>query len=148
MATDAKGSRLALAIAVAAVTAVAAACGTATSTTHGPRPHMTAVIHDRANGTTVRVQVGDHVELIMSSGYWQVHGSSSDVVLAQDGGTKSLPRPKNCPPIPGLGCIPFEIMFTARAKGTAVITASRQTCGEALKCQPPQRHFRVTIVVG
>jgi hypothetical protein len=37
--------------------------------------------------------------------------------------------------------------FLALAPGTAVITASRTTCGEALRCTASQRHFSVTIVV-
>jgi hypothetical protein len=94
------------------------------------------------------VRVGERIKLILSSDYWRVRGSSSDAVLTQDGRARYLPRPKSCPTIPGLGCIPFETTFTALAKGTAVITASRQTCGEALKCQPPQEHFRLTVVVG
>jgi len=106
------------------------------------------VLSDDSNGKTVHVAVGAHVKLIMSSDYWRVHGSSSSAVVVQTGRAHMLPRPKNCPKIPGLGCVPFETTFTALAKGTAVITASRQTCGEALACQPPQEHFRVTIVVG
>jgi len=105
------------------------------------------VVSDGSNGKTVHVTVGERVKLILSSTYWRVHGSSSNAVLAQSGRARLLPRPKSCPKIPGLGCVPFETTFTARAKGTAVITASRQTCGEALACQPPQEHFRVTVVV-
>jgi len=115
---------------------------------HGPRPHPVVVLSEHSNGKTVHVAVGEHVKLILSSDYWRVHGSSSNAVVVQTGRARLLPRPKNCPKIPGLGCVPFETTFTALAKGTAVITASRQTCGEALACQPPQEHFRVTIVVG
>jgi hypothetical protein len=142
--------RLALSTAVAAVIAVVAGCGTAQSVSHGPmpRPHPVMLVRDHSNGKTVHVAVGERVKLIFSSGYWRVHGSSSDAVLAQVGRAHLLPRPKSCPKIPGLGCVPFETTFTAVAKGTAIITASRQTCGEALACQPPQEHFRLTVVVG
>jgi len=140
--------RLALSIAVAALIAVAAGCGAAKSVSDGPRPHPVVVLSGDSNGKTVHVAVGAHVKLIMSSDYWRVHGSSSSAVLSQIGRAHLLPRPKNCPKIPGLGCVPFETTFTALAKGTAVVTASRQTCGEALACQPPQEHFKVTIVVG
>ena len=140
--------RLALSTAVAALIAVAAGCGGAKSVSDGPRPHAVVVLSDDSNGKTVHVAVGAHVKLIMSSDYWRVHGSSSNAVVVQTGRARLLPRPKNCPKIPGLGCVPFETTFTALAKGTAVVTASRQTCGEALACQPPQEHFKVTIVVG
>jgi hypothetical protein len=140
--------RLTLSTVVAALMAVIAGCGTAHSASHGPGHHAVIVLRDRANGKTVHVTVGEHVKLILSSDYWRVHGSSSTAVLVQIGRARLLPRPKSCPKIPGLGCVPFETTFTARAKGTAVITASRQTCGEALACQPPQEHFRLTVVVG
>ena len=147
--TGRRGVRLALCTAVAALIAVMAGCGTAKSVNHGPMagPHPVMVVSDDSNGKTVHVTVGERVKLILSSTYWRVHGSSSNAVLAQSGRARLLPRPKSCPKIPGLGCVPFETTFTARAKGTAVITASRQTCGEALACQPPQEHFRVTVVV-
>jgi len=140
--------RLAWLAVCAAVAVAVVGCGTALSAEHGPRPHVTTVVRDSQNGTTVHLAVGDRLKLIMSSDYWNMHGSSSAAVLAQDGRAHFLPRPKNCPNIPGLGCVPFETTFTAVAKGTAMITASRQTCGEALKCQPPQEHFRLTVVVG
>ena len=159
MATDAGSSirgraagrcltRLALTAAAAALVAVMAACGTAHSAGHGPGSGGVLVLRDHANGTTVHVPVGERIELILSSDYWRVHGSSSDAVLTLNGRAHYLPRPKSCPKIPGIGCIPIETTFTAVAKGTAVLTASRQTCGEALKCQPPQEHFRLTVVVG
>jgi len=132
----------------AAVAVAVAGCGTAMSADHGPRPPATTVIRDSQNGKTVHLAVGDHLKLIMTSTYWNVHGSSSAAVLAQDGRSHLLPRPKTCPAIPGLGCVPFETTFTALANGTAVITASRRTCGEALACQPPQEHFKLTVVVG
>lgn len=148
--TGRSAARLAFCTAVAALIAVMAGCGTAKSVSQGPMagPHQVMVVSDDSNGKTVHVTVGEHVKLILSSTYWHVHGSSSDAVLAQSGRARLLPRPKSCPKIPGLGCVPFETTFTALAKGTAVITASRQTCGEALACQPPQEHFKVTIVVG
>ncbi len=137
-------TRLALS---AAVALLMIGCGTALSAGDGPAPHGVTVLRDDANGRTVHVGVGDRVELILSSDYWHVHGSSSDAVLTQDGPVRYLPRPRSCPDIPGLGCVPVQTTFTALARGTAVITASRQTCGEALRCQPPQRHFTVAVVV-
>ena len=110
-------------------------------------PSAVTVSSDHVNGRTVRVHVGERVNLILSSTYWQLHGSSAPAVLRQNGAATPLPRPSTCPKIPGLGCIPLRTSFLAVAPGTAVITASRTTCGEALHCAADQRHFRVTIVV-
>jgi hypothetical protein len=134
--------RLAVAAAVAALTA--AGCGVTASAAGSP---AVIVIHDSANGATVRAGAGDRVELILASSYWEVAGSSSPHVLRQNGPAALMPRPTNCPDIPGLGCIPVRVSFTALADGRAVITASRSSCGEALPCMPDQTRFRVTVVV-
>jgi hypothetical protein len=40
------------------------------------------------------------------------------------------------------------VTYAATASGTAVVTAHRSTCGEAMLCTPNQSGFRVTVVVG
>lgn len=146
------GARRRFAIAAAAVAAVTAAgCGAAPAAP--PAPHarggkLVIVIRDNANGTMVPIAAGDRVELILSSSYWNVAGSSAPSVLRQDGPATPMPRPSSCPAnIPGLGCIPIQMKFTALADGKAVIKASRTTCGEALRCRPDQTRFTVTVVV-
>jgi hypothetical protein len=105
------------------------------------------VVRDNANGKAVFARAGDRIELILSSSYWHVAGSSAPRVLRQDRSPVLLPRPKTCPAIPGLGCIPVRTDFTALAAGKAEITASRTACGEARPCTPGQSHFTATIVV-
>jgi hypothetical protein len=146
------GARRRFAIAAAAVAAVTAAgCGSAPAAP--PAPHgrggpPVIVIRDNANGTMVPVAAGDQVELILSSSYWNVAGSSAPRVLRQDGPATPMPRPSSCPAnIPGLGCIPIQMKFTALADGKAVIKASRTSCGEALRCSPDRTRFIVTVVV-
>jgi hypothetical protein len=139
------------AVAVLAVSAVAAAgCGTAASVAHHPvgGGATVIVVRDNANGKTVPARAGDRIELILASSYWSVAGSSAPRVLRKDGPTVLLPRPSSCPTIPGLGCVPVRTDFTALTGGKAVITASRSSCGEALRCMPDQTRFTVTIVIG
>ena len=131
----------------AAVALLVAGGGLALSAALGSAPSSVTIVRADANGATVHVGVGDRLELILSSDYWHVHGSSSAAVLTQDGSARYLPRPGSCPDIPGLGCIPIQTSFTALARGTAVITASRTTCGEALRCLESQQRFTVTVVV-
>jgi hypothetical protein len=139
-------ARRRFAIAAAAVAAVTAAgCGVAPATAGGP---TVIVIRDDANGKTVPVAAGDWVELILSSNYWNVAGNSAPRVLRQDGPLTLMPRPNSCPEnIPGLGCIPVQMKFTALADGRAVIKASASSCGEARPCMPGQTRFTVTVVV-
>lgn len=131
--------------AVVAFTIPAAACGTATGA-HHPVPAV-IVVHDNANGHTVPMRAGDTLELILSSSYWNVAGSSASRVLRQEGATVLMPRPGTCPNIPGLGCTPERTDFKALGRGKAVITANRTSCGEALRCVGRMTRFRLTVVV-
>jgi len=108
---------------------------------------MVIVVRDNANGKAVSARAGNRIELILSSSYWHLTGSSAPSVLRQDGPPALLPRPSSCPDIPGLGCTPVRANFTALTNGKAVITASRSTCGEALRCKPDQTRFTVIVVV-
>ena len=124
-------------------------CGTAASRAGGPvagGPRV-IVVHDDANGEAVSARAGDRIELILSSSYWHVTGSSAPSVLRQDGSPVLLARPSSCPDIPGLGCTPVRADFTALTDGKAVITARRSACGEALRCKPDQTRFTVIVVV-
>lgn len=110
-------------------------------------PGSAVTVKDDANGTMVHVHVGTEVELLLSTSYWTVDGSSAVTVLRQDGASTVLPRPSGCSAIPGQGCQPVRTDFTATAVGTAIITANRTVCGEAMRCPPDKQHFFVTIVV-
>ncbi len=106
------------------------------------------VVRDGSNGHTVTVTVGEHLEVILGSTYWTVRGSSKPGVLRQDGPSSLMPRPASCSAsIPGLGCVPVRTDFSALAPGTTVITASRVSCGEAMRCMPNQEHYSLTVVV-
>ena len=135
----------ALATATALTATGLALAGPASAAPAHQRPTM--VLRDNANGKIVTVRTGETVDLILASSYWRVSGSSSSRVLHQNGPSFLLPRPSNCPHIPGLGCTPIEVVFSARTAGHAWITASRTSCGEALACAPSQRYFRVKIIV-
>ena len=124
-------------------------CATAASRASGPvagGPRV-IVVRDDANGKAVSARAGDRIELILSSSYWHVTGSSAPSVLRQDGPPVLLARPSSCPDIPGLGCTPVRADFTALTDGKAVITARRSACGEALRCKPDQTRFTVIVVV-
>jgi hypothetical protein len=140
----------AVAAAVFAASIMATAgCGTAASRASSPvagGPKV-IVVRDNANGKTVPARAGDRIQLILSSSYWRVTGSSAPSVLRQNGPPLPLPRPSSCADIPGLGCTPVRADFTALTDGKAVITASRTACGEALRCKPGQMQFTVVVIV-
>jgi len=139
---------MAVGMAVSAVSMMTSAgCGAAASGGPGAGGPAVIVVRDDANGTAVSARAGDRIELILSSSYWHVTGSSAPSVLRQDGPPVLLSRPRRCPEIPGLGCAPVRADFTALTDGKAVITASRSACGEARRCKPDQTRFTVIVVV-
>jgi hypothetical protein len=103
------------------------------------------LIEDGANGTTVTVRVGTQVQLLLHSSYWGIKDSSRPDVLTQVGAPAVVPSTRAC--APGMGCSPVRATFRAMRAGTAVLTADRTTCGEALRCPPAKRHFQVTVIV-
>jgi hypothetical protein len=123
-----------------------AGCGTTASRGLAAGGSRVIVVRVADNGKAVSARTGDRIELILSSSYWHVIGSSAPSVLRQDGPPVLLSRPSSCPDIPGLGCTPVRADFTALTGGKAVITATRSACGEALRCQPGRTRFAVIIV--
>ena len=147
---------LGVAVAGCLVGAAAGGCAAASSNSAAPGSGGTApgsgapslVASDKSNGHTVSLKVGQHLELVLGSTYWTVKGSTVPGVLHQDGPPSKLARPASCPSnIPGLGCVPIRTDFSAVAPGTAVITASRTSCGEAMRCAPSQEHYTLPVVV-
>lgn len=142
--------RLTTVLAAVSVVAImaAAGCGTAPASANGPiaGPRV-IVLRNAASGKVISARPGDRIELILSSSYWHVTGSSKTSVLRQDGRLVLLARPRSCPDIPGLGCVPVRVDFTALTEGKATIAATRSVCGEALRCRPDQMRFTVTVDV-
>lgn len=109
-------------------------------------PHAVKVVDERYNHGIVVVHKGSRVELLLHSSYWQVHESSRPDVLRQEGQPVLLQGPRGgC--LPGIGCRPEQAMFTAESPGEAVLSASRASCGEALRCLPDNSQFKVVVDV-
>ena len=143
-------TRTAAACAATLVLALAAGCASQTSSP-GSRPSTPApdypavVLDEHANHGTVQVVVGRDVELLLHSTYWTDFGSSRPAIVRVDGAPRFPPTASHC--APGMGCDPVLVRFTAASAGTAVLSASRTTCGEVLRCSPANSHFSVSIRV-
>jgi hypothetical protein len=136
------------ALAAAAAAVVLTACGTVHQGSHAPQTHGTQVIvkRDASNGSTVKIAVGDKLEVVLASSYWNFRGSSSPLVLRQMGPAELLKATRTC--VPGGGCRPKRVIYRALKPGKAVISAHRVTCGEALACTGERGQFTITVVVG
>jgi LPXTG-motif cell wall-anchored protein len=96
---------------------------------------------DAQNGTTVRVHPGDRLTVTLGSVAWTIDAPAGSAVVATGPQTTAVTRPG--PGAPGTTSRPF----LARTVGTATLTASRTTCGEALQCTPAQGHWSMTVRV-
>jgi hypothetical protein len=100
------------------------------------------------NGTTVTMHRGDTLNVTLHSTYWTIQGSSNPTVLVQQGPQTTTPEPpssRRC--VPGQGCGTVSADFLAAAAGNADVTASRTSCGEALRCTPAQSTWTLHVIV-
>ena len=131
-------------------TAFLASCGAAmTGGGASPSPGSTPeagqiVATDSDNGKTLELHVGDRLELKLDSTYWNIQESSDLGVLRLAGPMAISPQP-GC--VPGAGCGLAIASFEAVGTGSADITASRSSCGEAMRCVGNAGSYRLAVVV-
>lgn len=138
----------------AVVLALAASVGGCTSAPSASTPgrQVTATVSD--NGHTLHLAVGDRLTVVLSSTYWSVPASNSDRVLRPDshhysvapltGSSSTIDQ--TC--VVGEGCGSVTATFTATSAGGEVVTASRTSCGEAMRCVGSAGTYRLTVLVG
>lgn len=118
-----------------------------------PGPHVSAsarssgsTVSEASNGKVITVRRGTTVTLVLHSTYWSIDGSSDPAVLDARRAQQHHPDPPGtC--VPGVGCGTVSQQFNAHATGTAHLSASRTSCGEALACRQDQTHYDVTVRV-
>jgi hypothetical protein len=132
-----EGARVLLLVFVLAVMA----CGSPSS----PQPREVAV-GDAQNGQSVSAHVGDTLRIVLSSTTWTISGSSDPSVLQSQGEQVVSPAPAgSC--YPGMGCGTTTAVFRAMRPGTATVTATRVSCGEARRCVGAEGQYQVVIIV-
>ncbi|MFE6051579.1 hypothetical protein ACFQ6N_12515 [Kitasatospora sp. NPDC056446] len=136
---------LALAGCASAGTGPSATAATAATAAGPAAPSPAAVtVDEHADRTTLKVAVGTSVTVVLHSTYWSAASGSAPDVLAPAGTPTTAPSP-SCRP--GGGCGTVTASFTARAPGSARVTATRTSCGEALACTSGQGAYEVTVEV-
>jgi hypothetical protein len=105
----------------------------------------TQTVTDQANGQTIDIQPGQVVQVVLSSTYWKIQGSSDGAVLSLLTGPSTQPQQSGC--VPGQGCGTVSAAYRAVAVGQAQLTASRSVCGEALGCTGANSQFVVYVIV-
>ncbi len=113
-----------------------------------PTPALSAStvqVSEKDKDSTLRVENGTVIDLVLSSTYWKIQPAAGVVlkpILPEPIVTGVLSHP------PGMGTGTVEMKYQVVQDGTATISASRTTCGEALRCTGTQGEFMVTIVAG
>jgi predicted secreted protein len=119
-----------------------AAC---TASAQGAPSGHRVVVTEADNGSTITLHNGDTLLVKLHSTYWRLHQTDTTSVLKLDGHTVDVRR-GHCPP--GVGCGTVRATFNTESAGRAVVHASRQLCGEVIRCtngNPSQ--YVVTVVV-
>jgi hypothetical protein len=146
---------IALAVALASCssgsTSAPAASSSATRAVQSPTKstyssQLRLVVSESANGTSLTVNRGADVIVTLHNTYWMFKQVSAPKVLVEVA-AETKAGPPGSPGVPGSGDGTVRETYQARAAGTAVITASRTTCGEALRCTPAQSSYRITVLV-
>jgi hypothetical protein len=109
-----------------------------------PRGRGTVTVTFGDKGSTVGLHVGATLRVVLDSTYWSMNPSPNPGVLAPHGAATTVPR-SGC--VPGEGCGTVTALFLAHSSGTISISASRTSCGEALRCTNGDGSFQVTVHV-
>ena len=124
-----------------ATTRVTARSTTTRAPAHGGATHALTEADD---GHTVTARTGDRITVTLSSTYWTFAAPSNGAVVRQDGDPVYAPD-RNC--VPGGGCGTVTASYTAIGPGSTHLTASRTSCGEALRCSDSEGSYDVTVTV-
>lgn len=101
---------------------------------------------DAQNGQSISAHVGDTVRITLNTTFWTFSGSSDASVLQPQGEAVASPAPRgSC--FPGMGCGTTSAIYKAIKPGSATVSATRVTCGEAMRCVGAQGSYQVTVVV-
>ena len=108
-------------------------------------PLGAVVLSEPSAGRTFQIRRGERVVLRLHSTYWHI-APPDRRILTQTGAQKVTPAPGGtCRP--GVGCGTVQATFIASATGSAKLTASRTTCGEAKACPHGQGNYLTYLVV-
>ena len=95
------------------------------------------------SGKTVALQVGGRLHVVLDSTFWTFDRPAPGPLKLDGSSTGGAGL---CQP-PGTGCGWTFADFTGVSAGTAVVTASRVSCGEAKRCVGDQGRFSLKVVV-
>jgi hypothetical protein len=105
----------------------------------------TITLSEADKGRSIHAKQGDTVIVNLHSTYWQLSAPSGTALVAE--GNVDAGPGVGCPHYPGSGCGTITQHYVVARPGTAVLSAGRKSCGEALACAPDQASWSITVIV-
>jgi hypothetical protein len=104
------------------------------------------VVHasDSQAGGKVTLRPGQKLRVVLHSTYWEFKAVSAPRVLRLVGATLVTPK-TGC--LPGQGCGTVTATYIAKTVGSALVTAERTSCGEALACTAAAGSYKLSVTV-
>jgi hypothetical protein len=133
---------------VLASAALLGGCGSGRANVPVSTPSVSSpvTVDEQSNGTTVALQPGQTLTVTLHSTYWQLAPPSGSDLLRVE--TPPTARTSvGCSSIPGTGCGTVTATYLAHGRGEAVVSAHRDSCGEALRCIGSQGDWRIVVHV-
>ncbi len=132
--------RLPLALALLfALLGCASGAGTAAT-----RPLPVVHASDGQDGGKVTLRRGQKLRVVLHSTYWEFKAVSTPGVLRLVGDPLVSPK-AGC--VPGQGCGTVTATYVAKTAGSALVTAERTSCGEAMGCTAAAGSYKLTVAV-
>ncbi len=102
----------------------------------------TLEVGEKDKNATLPATVGEIVDLVLHSTYWTIQRPDAAILKPL------MPEPKVTPDfrgVPGSGSGTVEMRYQVIGAGTAQLSATRTSCGEAMLCTGENGKFRVSI---
>ncbi|MEI6216495.1 MAG: hypothetical protein WCP64_04405 [Actinomycetes bacterium] len=118
----------------------------------GANAATTKALSESYADKVVTVKLGTPITLTLHNMYWQFQSLKAGASLAAVGSPilkPVMPGPKapaGCG-VPGTGCGTQLWKFKTVKVGVTQLIATRTSCGEALRCVPPNDRFALTVKV-
>ncbi len=109
-----------------------------------PVPPGSPVATDADNGKTFTLGKLQSLTVRLSSTYWTIHEASDTSIIHMVGQPVYMSKASEC--VPGGGCGTVTATFSPGAPGTATISASRTSCGEAMACTSNSSKYQITVI--
>ena len=145
--------RVPVMIALVAAGLTLAACASDTTPAEQPpvlattTPHHQVSADEKTDGHTVTLAIGDQLEVTLHSTYWDFGTPGTELRMTGQHSTAVPVGTGTGHCVAGEGCGTETRVYTATGAGTTAVTATRTSCGEAMRCTGTNGVYSLTVIV-